>query len=75
MKITNENTPVAPFWDTPDKIRYRDPLDYIDGCMDGAECPDAEVCRDEKPEGCPLLDDQFEIDPDVPLDKAMFNDN
>jgi len=50
-----------------------DPLDYRDGCMDGAECPDAEICRGKKPEGCPLLDDQFEIDPEMPLDKCINN--
>jgi hypothetical protein len=48
-----------------------DPLQYIDGCMDGTECPDADICREEKPEGCPLLDDQFELDAEVPLDKLI----
>jgi hypothetical protein len=49
-----------------------DSLRYIDGCMDGAECPDAEICRDERPESCPLLDMDFdELDRATPLDKVI----
>ena len=49
----------------------RDPLFWIDGCMDGASCPDAATCREDGPESCPLLDDQFELPVELPLDKAM----
>ena len=42
-----------------------DPLDHIDGCMDGTECPDAHWCREYKPEGCPLLDEIVDVDPEV----------
>jgi hypothetical protein len=52
-------------------IHRHDPLDAIDGCMDGTTCPDARWCRKHKPEICPLLDDQFELDPEVPLDKVI----
>jgi hypothetical protein len=54
-----------------------DPLDYIDGCMDGTCCPDADICREDKPEGCPLLDDEFIMEPEMPLDKLikMFSYN
>jgi hypothetical protein len=48
-----------------------DPLAYIDGCMDGTECPDADICREEQPEGCPLLDSEFELEPELPLDRVI----
>jgi hypothetical protein len=50
-------------------IHRKDPLDSIDGCMDGTTCPDAAWCRENIPagEGCPLLDNNFELDPEVPL--------
>jgi len=48
-----------------------DPLDYIDGCMDGTECPDADTCREDKPEGCPLLDDEFNLEPEMPLTSVI----
>jgi hypothetical protein len=59
----------------PTGVVMSDPLDYIDGCMDGTECPDADLCREERPEGCPLLDDEFELDPEVPLDKVINNEH
>ena len=48
-----------------------DPLDFVDGCMDGTTCPDAGRCREDAPESCPLLDDQFELDPELPLDSII----
>jgi hypothetical protein len=49
-----------------------DPLRYIDGCIDGTECPDADVCREHHPESCPLLDNDFEnLDRATPLDKVI----
>ena len=48
-----------------------DPLDYIDGCMDGTECPDADTCREHKPEWCPLQDSDFNLEPEMPLDKVI----
>jgi hypothetical protein len=48
-----------------------DPLDYIDGCIDGTECPDAGICREHEPEWCPLQDPDFDLDPEVPLDKVI----
>lgn len=57
------------------KIHYHDPLDFIDGCMDGTECIDADHCRDERPESCPLLDNEFDIEPTMPLDKVIRETN
>jgi hypothetical protein len=51
-----------------------DPLDYIDGCMDGTTCPDADVCREHKPEWCPLQDPDFNLEPEMPLDRVIKND-
>ena len=49
-----------------------DYLQYIDGCMDGASCPDAEDCRRLRPETCPLIDNTFEdLDRATPLDKLI----
>jgi hypothetical protein len=48
-----------------------DDLRYIDGCMDGTECPDAARCREEKPESCPLQDVDFNLNPDDTLDKVI----
>ena len=53
----------------------RDPLDFIDSCMDGTTCPDAQWCRENKPETCPLYDNEFELDPEVPLTKVIKLDN
>lgn len=54
--------------------RISDPLDAIDGCMDGTSCPDANTCRRLRPEGCPLLDDEFQLEPEQPLDKIKLRD-
>ena len=48
-----------------------DSLRYIDGCMDGDSCPDSNICREKQPESCPLLDVDFELNPDTPLDKVI----
>jgi hypothetical protein len=42
--------------------------------MDGAECPDADLCREHKPETCPLFDDQFELDATQGVDIKINHD-
>jgi hypothetical protein len=42
--------------------------------MDGTECPDADICREDRPEGCPLLDNDF-MEPEEDLDKAINNEH
>jgi hypothetical protein len=41
--------------------------------MDGWDCPDAEICNEEKPQFCPLIDNQFNIDRTDPVD-TIIND-
>ena len=53
------------------KSRKQDPLDLIDGCTDGTECPDAAWCREYTPHTCPLCNDQFEMEPETPLDEVL----
>lgn len=49
-----------------------DMLRNIEGCIDGVECPEAAQCRRVCPTVCPLLqDDDFNMDPDMPVDKMM----
>jgi hypothetical protein len=45
----------------------------IDGCMDGWDCPDAELCNEHSPESCPLIDNQFDIDRTDPVDMVMYD--
>jgi hypothetical protein len=45
-------------------------LVHIDGC-DGWECIHSSLCNEHDPESCPLYTDQFEMDPDEEVDRAM----
>jgi hypothetical protein len=55
-------------------VLMSDTLAYIDGCMDGTTCPDADTCRERQPETCPLVDNDFDLDPETPLDRVIKND-
>ena len=49
-----------------------DALQHIEGCIDGVECPEAAHCRRWCLTVCPLLqDDDFTMEPDMPVDKMM----
>lgn len=46
----------------------------IEHCTDGEDCPNAEWCRENTPDLCPMYDEQFIMSEFEPLDKVIKDD-